>query len=148
MERTMKTGRNDPCPCDSGKKFKQCCEKTGTKSHRTWNYLLLLVALLMIAGATLAVYTAVTAEKTDPAGKVWSEEHGHWHDAPVGAGLKPLGDPPPGKVWSDEHGHWHDAPVGVAVRPQGDPPPGKIWSEEHGHWHDTLPDGTDSGTSN
>jgi uncharacterized protein len=20
-----KTGRNDPCPCGSGKKFKQCC---------------------------------------------------------------------------------------------------------------------------
>jgi uncharacterized protein len=20
-----KTGRNDPCPCDSGKKFKKCC---------------------------------------------------------------------------------------------------------------------------
>jgi hypothetical protein len=22
-----KTGRNDPCPCGSGKKFKKCCEK-------------------------------------------------------------------------------------------------------------------------
>jgi SEC-C motif-containing protein len=22
-----KTGRNDPCPCDSGKKFKKCCGK-------------------------------------------------------------------------------------------------------------------------
>lgn len=21
----MKTGRNDPCPCGSGKKYKQCC---------------------------------------------------------------------------------------------------------------------------
>ena len=21
-----KTGRNDPCPCGSGKKFKKCCE--------------------------------------------------------------------------------------------------------------------------
>ncbi|HNU69528.1 MAG TPA: SEC-C metal-binding domain-containing protein, partial [Myxococcota bacterium] len=21
----MKTGRNDPCPCGSGKKFKHCC---------------------------------------------------------------------------------------------------------------------------
>jgi SEC-C motif-containing protein len=24
-----KTGRNDPCPCGSGKKFKKCCEKKG-----------------------------------------------------------------------------------------------------------------------
>lgn len=23
-----KTGRNDPCPCGSGKKFKNCCFKT------------------------------------------------------------------------------------------------------------------------
>jgi preprotein translocase subunit SecA len=22
-----KVGRNDPCPCGSGKKFKQCCGK-------------------------------------------------------------------------------------------------------------------------
>ena len=24
-----KVGRNDPCPCGSGKKFKQCCGKIG-----------------------------------------------------------------------------------------------------------------------
>ncbi|MFO0974097.1 MAG: SEC-C metal-binding domain-containing protein [Phycisphaerae bacterium] len=24
-------GRNDPCPCGSGKKFKQCCAKKGKK---------------------------------------------------------------------------------------------------------------------
>ncbi len=24
----MKAGRNDPCPCGSGKKYKQCCMKT------------------------------------------------------------------------------------------------------------------------
>ena len=23
-----KVGRNDPCPCGSGKKFKKCCERT------------------------------------------------------------------------------------------------------------------------
>ncbi len=27
-----KVGRNDPCPCGSGKKFKKCCE-TKTKKH-------------------------------------------------------------------------------------------------------------------
>jgi Tfp pilus assembly protein PilF len=26
---TSKIGRNDPCPCGSGKKYKQCCEATG-----------------------------------------------------------------------------------------------------------------------
>ena len=69
-----------------------------------------------------------------PAGKVWSAEHGHWHDAapatapvqvnvpPVQSGGQPLlattstpkpqppGPVPAGKVWSPQHGHWHDAP--------------------------------------
>jgi tetratricopeptide (TPR) repeat protein len=27
----QKVGRNDPCPCGSGKKYKQCCEQTGAK---------------------------------------------------------------------------------------------------------------------
>jgi hypothetical protein len=26
-----KVGRNDPCPCGSGKKFKKCCESKATK---------------------------------------------------------------------------------------------------------------------
>jgi hypothetical protein len=27
--RSAKVGRNDPCPCGSGKKFKKCCSETG-----------------------------------------------------------------------------------------------------------------------
>lgn len=30
VHRADKTGRNDPCPCGSGKKFKQCCMKLGS----------------------------------------------------------------------------------------------------------------------
>jgi hypothetical protein len=30
VHRADKVGRNDPCPCGSGKKFKQCCAKLGT----------------------------------------------------------------------------------------------------------------------
>lgn len=57
-----------------------------------------------------------------PAGKVWSTEHGHWHDKPaapptvhmgtVNYPSKPVpapGPAPPGMVWSAEHGHWHRA---------------------------------------
>lgn len=29
----MKTGRNDPCPCGSGKKYKQCCINAQSKQH-------------------------------------------------------------------------------------------------------------------
>jgi hypothetical protein len=30
VHRAQKTGRNDPCPCGSGKKFKQCCMRLGS----------------------------------------------------------------------------------------------------------------------
>ena len=31
-------GRNDPCPCGSGKKYKKCCEKkTGLQRHQFTN---------------------------------------------------------------------------------------------------------------
>lgn len=72
---------------------------------------------------------------------------------------QPPGPTPPGKVWSAEHGHWHDvnpagsSPIQVQTskapitatpaqpsapvpQPPGTPPPGKVWSPEHGHWHD------------
>ncbi|MEQ1892968.1 MAG: SEC-C metal-binding domain-containing protein [Planctomycetota bacterium] len=29
VHRADKTGRNDPCPCGSGRKFKQCCRQLG-----------------------------------------------------------------------------------------------------------------------
>ena len=29
---TKKVGRNDPCPCGSGKKYKNCCGRPGTKT--------------------------------------------------------------------------------------------------------------------
>jgi len=86
-----------------------------------------------------------------PAGKVWSAEHGHWHDAAAtnanGEQIftpkpQPPGLPPPGKVWSYEHGHWHDSSYTgnenftPGPPPSGPAPEGKVWSYEHGHWHD------------
>ena len=29
----MKPGRNDPCPCGSGKKYKRCCMNSVSKQH-------------------------------------------------------------------------------------------------------------------
>jgi uncharacterized protein len=38
-ERENKTGRNDPCPCGSGLKYKKCClqkkQKTGDRRQKT-----------------------------------------------------------------------------------------------------------------
>ncbi len=38
-----KVGRNDPCPCGSGKKFKKCCEMQ--QKHKKINAQLLSTAL-------------------------------------------------------------------------------------------------------
>ena len=32
--KTIKVGRNDPCPCGSGKKYKQCCMKKDQEEER------------------------------------------------------------------------------------------------------------------
>lgn len=35
--RTGRTGRNETCPCKSGKKFKKCCEKQVMEQQRVMN---------------------------------------------------------------------------------------------------------------
>lgn len=80
------------------------------------------VALVVVSVATIVILS----DDATPPGKIWSPEHGHWHDAP-GTTLDSIPNwqapglstqlasqqpdsTPPGKVWSPEHGHWHDAP--------------------------------------
>jgi uncharacterized protein len=31
---TVKIGRNEPCPCESGKKFKRCCAETYQNQYK------------------------------------------------------------------------------------------------------------------
>ena len=50
-----RTGRNDPCPCGSGKKFKHCCAlKQGRLSFgtRAW---FALIGIMLLIGAWLAL---------------------------------------------------------------------------------------------
>ena len=128
----MAAGRNEPCPCGSGRKFKSCCI---AKRQKPRGMMMLLAALLTLAvagavsvasgGDDSADGTPRTAPKRNaPPGKVWSVEHGHWHDAkstpapvrtpaPAAPQARPgspqPGPAPAGQVWSTEHGHWHDA---------------------------------------
>ncbi len=115
-----RVGRNDPCPCGSGKKFKNCC---GRKRIRmtSWKKGTIIVAVLVLVLGIGFVAGFFGTSGTKP----------------------PPGPAPPGKVWSPEHGHWHDAPgegtsaaAGLFTQPPGPAPPGKVWSPEHGHWHD------------
>ena len=131
-----KQGRNDPCHCGSGKKFKVCHGELTSKFNQQWVIAaiiggIFLLFFFMDSGSSTttitnsAIPTSVIPQvrngtAAQPPGKVWSSEHGHWHDTAttpsstipgVASNLpqsKPPGEAPPGKVWSPDHGHWHD----------------------------------------
>ncbi len=125
----MKSRRNDSCHCGSGKKYKNCHGKKSRTPSYVWLLLLgvaAIVAIVVLDGKERMPSPAsnpVTPQNRVPAtqpgvappGKVWSAEHGHWHDAPkentqpAAPSTQPPGPAPAGKVWSTEHGHWHDS---------------------------------------
>jgi hypothetical protein len=125
----MRPPRNSPCPCGSGLKYKRCHEAddVATRPPSSGLLPLLLLALLITAGAAAVVIGIARAPAGSSAsGRVWSEEHKHWHNqgapaGPAGEARSAPGTPPPGKVWSPEHGHWHD--VAQPTGSQGSPPP-------------------------
>ncbi len=48
-------GRNDPCPCGSGKKYKHCCASKGDRlpfATRVW---FALIGVMLLIGAWLAL---------------------------------------------------------------------------------------------
>lgn len=150
----MKTGRNSPCTCGSGMKYKQCCGLTEGKTSPTIIIVALLVGVVIVAGALF-----VSRDKTPPtpvttSAPVAPSTAGTPQPDGVPGSPQPPGPAPAGKVWNVEHGHWHDAPgapgaAGTTAQPgaaqpaftpgpqpPGPVPAGKVWSAEHGHWHD------------
>lgn len=77
------TRRNDPCPCGSGLKYKNCCEgKTTWRDNRLITgagiALLVLIGLLLI-GLAFSRGDGDASARSCPPGQVWSEAHGHCH---------------------------------------------------------------------
>jgi hypothetical protein len=70
-----KAGRNEPCPCGSGKKFKRCCEAKAAGS-RTGTMVLLVVGALL---AAIFLFALMDRDRGPGVNRVWSEEHGHYH---------------------------------------------------------------------
>ena len=73
-----KAGRNDPCPCGSGRKYKQCCALKQDSGSKFGTYALIAV-LVAIAG--VLVYT-FTADGGSGSRQVWDPVHGHYHTVP------------------------------------------------------------------
>ena len=73
-----KVGRNDPCPCGSGRKFKQCCAGKTERWSRTASYAVAAVAIVL---AGFIVYTFTNTGGSGPR-QVWDPAHGHYHTVP------------------------------------------------------------------
>ena len=73
-----KVGRNDPCPCGSGRKFKQCCAGKAERRARVGTYAVIAV-LVAIAG--VIAYT-FSADRGSGPRQVWDPVHGHYHTVP------------------------------------------------------------------
>jgi len=109
---TEKIGRNDPCACGSGKKFKHCCARKADQRAKVQDSI--FKGLFMILGPLvlmLAIAVAVGSLRgggADDNGleRVWSSEHSHWHAVlPDGSETEIQ----PGMVWDPDHGHFHRA---------------------------------------
>ena len=72
-----KVGRNDPCPCGSGRKYKACCADKAESRSRLGLY---AVAAVLVAIAGVIAYT-FTTEGTGSR-QVWDPVHGHYHTVP------------------------------------------------------------------
>jgi hypothetical protein len=106
----MKVGRNEPCPCGSGKKFKHCCALKKDQRSRMQDSLFkgvfLLFGPLAVVLIGVIAYSALRGPSTTDEGleRVWSSEHGHWHVIlPDGTETEVR----PGMVWDPDHGHFH-----------------------------------------
>ena len=73
-----RVGRNDPCPCGSGRKYKQCCARKQDQMSRVG---LIAVVGVIVAMAAVLVYT-FTTERGSGTRQVWDPEHGHYHTVP------------------------------------------------------------------
>lgn len=135
----MKPGRNDACPCGSGKKYKNCHEERKEHPLMSKGMIALIVPLALVFG--FAIYaslkrpddTATARTAAPPAAAAASPLPGttpaSTPTAPAAQAAftpapQPAGPPPAGQVWSVEHGHWHNAanpnsaPNGIQVSTQ------------------------------
>lgn len=73
-------GRNEPCHCGSGKKFKHCCLHARPKTSVGNRLFYGAIALVLLGGiiVLLANIGDLTHSEGGPT-RVWSEAHGHWH---------------------------------------------------------------------
>ena len=76
----LKVGRNDACPCGSGRKYKKCCESK--EQQRGSRALLIAVGGAVLGALILGLIQFGREPQASGARQVWSAEHGHYHNVP------------------------------------------------------------------
>ena len=94
-----KPGRNNLCHCGSGKKFKICHGRSNDRSYQQW------IVLGVLSLVVLWFFTSGSEPTVTPLSSSSNSFSPQASNRTI-----PTGNPPPGKVWSSEHGHWHDSP--------------------------------------
>jgi hypothetical protein len=145
-------GRNDPCPCGSGRKYKQCCsgKMLGVKGRRGWMLGILGLALaaavawgVMRSQAPPPAPSAVQTPPPSAAAPSAAPVTGVTPSPTVGTSAPPITGVTAPQPWAYDaatnrhfdptHGHWHDGPpppaaarsaAGPAAPPAPAPIPG------------------------
>ena len=84
MATASKVGRNERCPCGSGKKYKACCgkKKGGTREMSILEWVIVTLVVVAIAVVLASVFKSSGVDATArrcPPGQSWSAAHGHCH---------------------------------------------------------------------
>lgn len=75
-----KTGRNDLCPCGSGKKYKKCHESQERPSLAQGRMLMIIVGAAIVAAVVAGVATFTGTGTRASTTRVWDASHGHYHN--------------------------------------------------------------------
>jgi len=149
----LTTGRNDPCPCGSGRKLKQCCRYIENTEGGSWRRKAQVALCVLLVGALagLAIMWRTSPEVSGSPGALTT--------AGPQSTTQPSSTPQPweydaanNRHWHAGHGHWHDGPPPPASgggNAPGSPPTPQPWEYDaannqhwhagHGHWHDGPP---------
>ena len=80
-----KTGRNDLCPCGSGKKYKKCHEADERGGATRSRMLMIVVGGAVLAAIAIGVVSFTSDSAPGDGVRVWDAAHGHYHN---GAGVQ------------------------------------------------------------
>lgn len=75
-------GRNDPCHCGSGRKYKNCCQEMGRSAPTATSKTAMIVVVTVVLVGLVLMGISLTfggGQDSCPPGTVWSAAHQHCH---------------------------------------------------------------------